>query len=287
MSSSKTVFITGASIGIGRATAELFQSKGWNVVATMRNPEAGAAVSGNSNPALAELENVLVTKLDVNDQASIDSAIAAAIARFGSIDVLVNNAGFGIYGILEATSLDQLRQQFETNVIGLLATTKAVIPGFRKQHSGVIVNIGSIAGRISLPAGTPYNGSKFAVEGITEALSYEMRAIGVRVKLVEPGFIKPTSATPCNSPTTPPSPNTNPSSTTYSNSSKNSASTAQNPPSPPKSSTPPPPMAPTNSATSSAKTQTASSASATPSTTQPSSPKPANSSGSKSMTRNS
>ena len=182
MSPSKTILITGASIGIGRATAELFQSRGWNVVATMRKPDAGKD--------LVALPNVLVTKLDVTDQSSIDAAISAAIARFGSIDVLVNNAGYGLYGILEATSIDQIRQQFETNVIGLLATTKAVIPHFRRQHSGVIVNIGSIAGRISLPTGAPYNGTKFAVEGISEALLYEMRAIGVRVKLVEPGVIK-------------------------------------------------------------------------------------------------
>jgi NAD(P)-dependent dehydrogenase (short-subunit alcohol dehydrogenase family) len=189
MSPSKTVLITGASIGIGRATAELFQSKGWNVVATMRNPDAAAAVSG-SNKALASLPNTLVTRLDVTNQSSIDSAIAATIARFGSIDVLVNNAGFGVYGILESTSMEDLRRQFETNVIGLLATTKAVIPHMRQQHSGVIINISSVAGRLALPTGAPYCGTKFAVEGITEALLYEMRPIGVRVKLIEPGFIK-------------------------------------------------------------------------------------------------
>lgn len=182
MSARKTVLITGASIGIGRATAEHFHAQGWNVAATMRNPEAGAA--------LAELENVLVTRLDVNDESSIAAGVAATIERFGSIDVLVNNAGYGVYGILEATSMDDLRRQFETNVLGLLATTKAVIPGMRKQQSGVIINIGSIAGRIALPTGAPYCGTKFAVEGITEALYYEMKAIGVRVKLVEPGFIK-------------------------------------------------------------------------------------------------
>lgn len=182
MSARKTVLITGASIGIGRATAEFFQSHGWNVSATMRNPEAGAA--------LAALENVLVTKLDVNDEASIRAAVAATLERFGQIDVLVNNAGYGVYGILEATSMDDLRRQFETNVLGLLATSKAVIPGMRKQHNGVIVNVSSIAGRIALPTGAPYCGTKFAVEGITEALYYEMKSIGVRVKLVEPGFIK-------------------------------------------------------------------------------------------------
>ena len=182
MSARKTVLITGASIGIGRATAEFFQAHGWNVAATMRNPEAGAD--------LATLDNVLVTILDVNDEASIHAAVNATISRFGSIDVLVNNAGYGVYGILEATPMDDLRRQFETNVLGLLATTKAVIPVFRRQHGGIIINVSSVAGRIALPTGAPYCGSKFAVEGITEALRYEMKSIGVRVKLVEPGFIK-------------------------------------------------------------------------------------------------
>jgi NAD(P)-dependent dehydrogenase (short-subunit alcohol dehydrogenase family) len=182
MSAGKTVLITGSSTGIGRATAELFQSNGWQVVATMRNPGAGKE--------LAELDNVLVQRLDVTDEGSIHSAVTAAVQRFGSIDVLVNNAGYGAYGILEATSIDSMRQQFETNVIGLLAMTKAVVLGFRSQGNGVIVNVSSIGGRLTLPFGGLYSGSKFAVEGISEAIGYEMREIGVRVKLVEPGIIK-------------------------------------------------------------------------------------------------
>jgi len=181
MPSAKTVLITGSSIGIGRATAKLFQQKGWQVVATMRTPAAA--------PDLAALDNVLVTPLDVTDEASIQSAIVAAIDRFGSIDVLINNAGYGAYGILEATSVESMRHQFETNVIGLLATTRAVLPGFRKQQSGVIVNVSSIGGRLALPFSSLYSGSKFAVEGISEALAYELREINVRVKLVEPGII--------------------------------------------------------------------------------------------------
>lgn len=182
MATTRTVFITGASVGIGRATAELFQKNGWQVVATMRKPAAGKE--------LAELDRVLVTRLDVTDAASIHAAVAAAVERFGAIDVLVNNAGYGAYGVLEATSVETMRRQFETNVIGLLAVTKAIVPGFRKRGSGIIVNVSSIAGRLTLPLGALYCGSKFAVEGISEALGYEMRAIGVRVKLVEPGFIK-------------------------------------------------------------------------------------------------
>jgi NAD(P)-dependent dehydrogenase (short-subunit alcohol dehydrogenase family) len=182
MSAGKTILITGCSVGIGRATAELFQRNGWQVVATMRNPDAGQE--------LAKLDNVLVAQLDVTDEASIRSAVTAAVHRFGGIDVLVNNAGYGAYGVLEATPVESMRQQFETNVIGLLAMTRAVVPGFRQRRGGVIVNVGSIAGRLTLPLGALYCGSKFAVEGISEALSYEMREIGVRVKLVEPGFIK-------------------------------------------------------------------------------------------------
>lgn len=181
MSTKKTVFITGASAGIGLATALHFQQQGWNVVATMRNPDAGKD--------LLALENLLVLKLDVTDPKSIDAAVASTIARFGSMDVLVNNAGYGVCGVLEVTPIEAMRRQFETNVIGLLAMTKAVIPTFRKQHSGVIVNISSIGGRLTLPLSPLYSGTKFAVEGISESLAYEMSAIGVRVKVVEPGMI--------------------------------------------------------------------------------------------------
>jgi len=178
---SKTVMITGASAGIGKTTAQLFQQKGWNVVATMRSPEAGKD--------LAALPNVLVTRLDVTDEPSIAAAVQAAEQRFGGIDVLVNNAGYGVYGLLEATSVESIRRQFETNVVGLLATTRAVLPSMRRSKSGVVVNIGSIAGKMTYPLGTMYNGTKFAVEGISEALRFELREIGVRVKLIEPGII--------------------------------------------------------------------------------------------------
>ena len=182
MANKQTVLITGASTGIGNATAKHFERQGWNVAATMRKPEAGAE--------LGKLDRVLVTRLDVIDESSIGDAVEAAVQRFGGIDVLVNNAGYGAYGALEATSVDKMRAQFETNVIGLLATTRAVVPHFRKRGSGVVVNVSSIGGRMTFPFGTLYHGSKFAVEGISEALSYEMREIGVRMKIVEPGAIK-------------------------------------------------------------------------------------------------
>jgi NADP-dependent 3-hydroxy acid dehydrogenase YdfG len=187
MAKSKTVLITGASSGIGKATALYFQQQGWNVIATMRDPEHGKE--------LRALDQVLVTSLDVTNSDSIQQAVKTGLERFQSIDVLVNNAGFGAYGPLEATSMETVRRQFDTNVIGLLETTKAVLPHFRAQHSGVIVNISSIGGKVTFPLGTLYHGTKFAVEGISESLSYEMQAIGVKVKIVEPGAIKTDFAT--------------------------------------------------------------------------------------------
>ena len=177
-----TILITGASSGIGRATAHLFQAKGWNVVATMRAPD--------KETELSTLARVLVTRLDVQDEASIQSALSAGIARFGRIDALLNNAGYGAYGPLEATPLDKIRRQFDTNVIGLMATTQALLPHFRKNRSGVIVNVSSIGGRVTFPLGTLYHGSKFAVEGLSEALHYELLPLGIRVKIIEPGRVK-------------------------------------------------------------------------------------------------
>ncbi|USD59643.1 SDR family oxidoreductase [Vibrio sp. SCSIO 43140] len=178
---SKTILITGASTGIGKSTAKRFQAEGWNVVATMRTPE--------KDTELRALENVLVTRLDVTDPESIQSAVSLALAKFGSIDVLLNNAGYGAYGPLEAFSMEKIRRQFDTNVIGLLEVTKAILPHFRQQHSGTVVNISSIGGQMTFPLGALYHGTKFAVEGISEAMHYELEAIGVKTKIVEPGMI--------------------------------------------------------------------------------------------------
>lgn len=183
----KTILITGTSSGLGRATAKLFQAKGWNVVATMRTPDR--------ETELNRLDRTLVTRLDVQDVPSIRSAVEAGLTKFGRIDALVNNAGYGAYGPLEATPLDNVRRQFDVNVLGLLATTQAVLPHFRANRSGVVVNVSSIGGRVAFPLGTLYHGTKFAVEGLSEALQYELGAIGVRVKLVEPGGIHTDFAT--------------------------------------------------------------------------------------------
>jgi NAD(P)-dependent dehydrogenase (short-subunit alcohol dehydrogenase family) len=177
-----TILITGASSGIGKATALRFQSEGWNVIATMRDPAAGAD--------LAALDNVLVTRLDVTDGSSIAAAVEEGIDRFGRIEVLLNNAGYGAYGPLEAFSTDRIRRQFDTNVIGLLEMTKAVLPHMRANRAGTIVNISSIGGQITFPLGTLYHGTKFAVEGLSEALHYELEPLGIRVRIVQPGMIR-------------------------------------------------------------------------------------------------
>ncbi len=177
-----TILITGSSSGIGKTTAKYFQEEGWNVVATMRTPEKEAELSG--------LENVLVTRLDVQDPDSIARAVQLGIETFGRIDVLLNNAGYGAFGVLEATPMEKVRHQFDVNVIGLLETTKAVVPHFRANRSGTIINVSSVGGKITFPLGSLYHGTKFAVEGLSEALSFEMGPIGVKVKIVEPGVIK-------------------------------------------------------------------------------------------------
>ena len=179
-----TVLITGCSTGIGHATAKVFQAKGWNVIATLRRPEDA--------PDLKALDNVLVTRLDVTDPASIESAIAAGIQRFGDIDVIVNNAGYGLYGVFEGLSDATIRAQYETNVFGVMNTIRAILPRFRAKGSGVIVNISSGGGFFALPTMSIYCSSKFAVEGFSEGIYHELRSIGIKVKLIEPGGVMDT-----------------------------------------------------------------------------------------------
>jgi NADP-dependent 3-hydroxy acid dehydrogenase YdfG len=147
----------------------------------MRNPE--------NETELAALENVLVTKLDVLDLESIQNAVNEGAQKFGQIDVLLNNAGYGAYGTLESFLREKIVRQFNTNVIGLLDVTKAILPHFRQNKSGIIINISSIGGKITFPLGALYHGTKFAVEGISESLSFEVEQFGGRVKIVEPGMI--------------------------------------------------------------------------------------------------
>lgn len=178
----KTILITGTSSGLGRAAAKLFHAKGWNVIATMRTPA--------QETELTQLERMLVARLDVQDDISIRESVQAGLVKFGRIDALLNNAGYGAYGPLEAMSPEKIRRQFEVNVLGLLATTKAVLPHFRENRHGTIVNVSSVGGRITFPLGALYHGTKFAVEGLSESLHYELAPLGIRVKIVEPGGMK-------------------------------------------------------------------------------------------------
>ncbi|QSQ22217.1 SDR family oxidoreductase [Pyxidicoccus parkwayensis] len=177
----KTVLITGASTGFGRDVAHLFAREGWNVIATMRSPEAGAE--------LARRDNVLVTRLDVQERASIEQALQAGLARFGGIDAVVNNAGFGLFGVFESLPREKLQEQFDVNVFGVMDVVRAVLPHFREQKRGLIINVSSGAGVFGLPMSSAYCASKFALEGFSEALSYELASLNIVVKIVEPGGV--------------------------------------------------------------------------------------------------
>lgn len=178
---SKTILITGASSGIGKATAKLFQEHGWNVIATMRSPE--------KEEALNQLDNVLVTRLDVLDVESIETAIAAGIEQFDQIDVVLNNAGYGLMGTFESAKRESIIRQFGVNVQGLFDVTQKVLPHFRKNKSGMLINISSIGGKMTFPLMPLYHATKWAVEGFSESLRWEMAEIGVKVKIVEPGGV--------------------------------------------------------------------------------------------------
>lgn len=179
---SKTVLITGTSSGIGEATAKYFLQKGWNVSATMRSPEQA------SNWTKAE--KVICPKLDVTTPETIEQAVRETTKHFGRIDVLINNAGYALMGPIEGVTLEQLEHQFQTNVFGLISTIQAVLPVLRKQGGGTIVNVTSIGGRLAFPLVSPYHATKWAVEGLSESLRYELRQFNIRIKIIEPGGIR-------------------------------------------------------------------------------------------------
>lgn len=171
----KTVLITGSSSGYGLETARYFHAMGWNVVATMRTPK---------NSVLKTGERMRVLPLDVTKAESI----AAALKQAGRIDALVNNAGIGVVGATEATPMKKIREVFETNTFGVMAMTQAIIPQFRVQKSGVIINVTSSVTLAPMPLAAPYTASKMAIEGFTASLGFELEAFNVHVKLVEPGY---------------------------------------------------------------------------------------------------
>ncbi|MBB3012999.1 oxidoreductase [Cupriavidus alkaliphilus] len=179
----KVWFITGASRGFGLELTRAALARGDRVVATARNPQAVIGAVGGH-------DHLLAVALDVTSDAQAIAAAEAAVARFGRIDVLVNNAGYGLLGAVEEASAREVEQQFATNVFGVLAVTRAVLPQMRRQRSGHIVNISSIGGYAAYPGWGVYGATKFAVEGLTEALSAELAPLGIHATVVEPGFFR-------------------------------------------------------------------------------------------------
>ena len=178
----KVVIITGASRGFGELIAKKFQKENFQVIATMRNID--------SSPSLKKLENLDIKKLDVTVKSDIKNVVDYTVEKYGKIDILINNAGYGAFGFLEEASDEEIRNQFNVNYFGLIDCIKGVLPQMRKQKDGVIVNISSIAGRFGLPFTSLYNSSKFAVEGLTECLHYELSLFGIDIKTVAPGSFR-------------------------------------------------------------------------------------------------
>lgn len=178
----KVVLITGASSGIGRLTAELMAQHGWQVVATARNTTPLQAWGSE--------RNISVVQLDVTDDSSIAAAVKQTTDRFGSIDVLVNNAGYGQLGPLEGTSTEEVELQFRTNVFGTINCIRHVMPVMRAKHTGTIINISSVGGRTATPFLSLYHATKFAIEGFSESFRYEAALHGIRIKVIEPGHFK-------------------------------------------------------------------------------------------------
>jgi NAD(P)-dependent dehydrogenase (short-subunit alcohol dehydrogenase family) len=177
---SETVLITGSSSGYGKATAELFLDRGWNVIATMRQP--------NPDVFATRSDRLKTFPLDVANPDRVRSFLSEALAVFGNIDVLVNNAGIGVVGAFEATPMNTVREVFETNTFGVMAMTQAIVPYFRERKSGVIVNVTSSATLARMPLAAAYTASKSAIEGFTGSLAFELEHFNVRAKLVEPGY---------------------------------------------------------------------------------------------------
>ena len=177
----KTILITGASAGLGKATAKLFQSKGWNVIATMRNPE--------KETELSTLENVTLIALDVTNPEQLNEVVESITSK-QTIDVVFNNAGYGLAGPLEHTSDAQIVQQIETNLTGVIRVTKAFIPYFKQKGSGLFITTTSLFGYSSCPMSSVYNATKWALEGFSESISYDLALFNIGIKTVAPGGIK-------------------------------------------------------------------------------------------------
>jgi short-subunit dehydrogenase len=174
----KTIFITGASAGLGKVTAKLFQQKGWNVIATMRNPERETELNA--------LEHVTLLRLDVTNPEQI-SEIVAEVLKNQDVDVVLNNAGYGLIGPLEAFTDEQVSTQIHTNLCGVINVSRAFIPYFRERKSGMFINVTSSFGLLSFPTCSVYSATKFAVDGFSEGLSHELAQFRIAVKVIAPG----------------------------------------------------------------------------------------------------
>ncbi len=183
----KVAVVTGSSTGIGYEISLILAKNGFFTYATMRNLNKSENIK-----SVATKENlpIQIKQLDVTDEVSVTNAIQAISSKAGRIDVLVNNAGYGLNGAFEDLAMDEIKAQYETNVFGLIRTTQAILPIMRRQKSGTIVNISSGAGRFGFPSGSAYVSTKFAVEGLSESMSYELEPFGIRVVIVEPGVIR-------------------------------------------------------------------------------------------------
>ncbi len=176
----QTIFITGASTGLGRATALLFASKGWKVIATMRSPDKEAELN--------TVAGVTLLKLDVTKPAEIKAAAQKALAS-GPIDVLFNNAGYGLAGAFEGASDEQLVNEIDTNLLGVMRVTQAFLPALREQRRGAIITTTSIGGLVTFPFNSVYHATKWGLEGWSESLAYELEPFGISVRTVAPGGI--------------------------------------------------------------------------------------------------
>ena len=183
----KVAVVTGSSSGIGYETALTLARNGFLTYATMRNLNKSENIK-----LVATKENlpIRINQLDVTDDVSVKNTVQAILSETGRIDVLVNNAGYGLNGAFEDLAMDEIKAQYETNVFGLIRTTQSVLPIMRRQKSGIIVNISSGAGRFGFPGSSAYISTKFAVEGLSESMSYELEPFGIKVVLVEPGVIR-------------------------------------------------------------------------------------------------
>jgi NAD(P)-dependent dehydrogenase (short-subunit alcohol dehydrogenase family) len=186
--SQKVAIVTGSSTGIGYETSLALARNGFLTYATMRNLNKAENIK---SVATKESLTLYVKQLDVTDDASVKNAVEAISSETrGRIDVLVNNAGYGLNGAFEDLAMDEIKAQYETNVFGLIRVTQAVLPTMRRQKSGTIVNISSGAGRFGFPSGSAYVSTKFAVEGLSESISYELEPFGIKIVIVEPGVIR-------------------------------------------------------------------------------------------------